>query len=511
MSSAYLHLAARRTRESVRAAIVALASVGFGELACGATVPPGSAITPRYLLRSDNGGPVSALARVNYGGGVPDDPVLLLLSNGEISYRGTRTTLENRFDVSAIPPSGPFVQVVGSSTFGLGRRADGTVAGWPAGTTGTVPPVGPFVDVACYGTGAAGVKATGQLRIWGTYVFSMPPSDPGPYVDVEVSPMTVVARTPEGLLVQFDPSATAALPPSGAFVEHRLGGTGSTALGIARRSDGTIATWGGVAPPVSFRSRAYSRCQVGATMHGGIAQADGAIWLALGGTERRFEGPYIDLAFSQRGMYALRPDGQVMKQFAVEPATGASTASLLVGDAGPAVDIAQYAKPVCIVEAGVAGRRAIFAHLEDGTVRLVEGIPWPGMSVGHDAVVLRDCVRLYPVGGSGPSGGAIIALHRDGSLSSYAAWPIAQPGVPAVPFNVPGGSFKALLGEAVTGAQRRLLAIDQQDRLVSWDPTVASPQFVVELRGSFSGVMGLPLYETARLLERFGGARERRR
>jgi septum formation protein len=35
-------------------------------------------------------------------------------------------------------------------------------------------------------------------------------------------------------------------------------------------------------------------------------------------------------------------------------------------------------------------------------------------------------------------------------------------------------------------------------------------QFVVELRGSFSGVMGLPLYETAQLLERMGASKERR-
>ena len=35
-------------------------------------------------------------------------------------------------------------------------------------------------------------------------------------------------------------------------------------------------------------------------------------------------------------------------------------------------------------------------------------------------------------------------------------------------------------------------------------------QFVVELRGSFSGVMGLPLYETAQLLERMGASQERR-
>jgi septum formation protein len=36
-------------------------------------------------------------------------------------------------------------------------------------------------------------------------------------------------------------------------------------------------------------------------------------------------------------------------------------------------------------------------------------------------------------------------------------------------------------------------------------------QFVVELRGSFSGVMGLPLYETAELLERMGAQRDRRK
>jgi septum formation protein len=35
-------------------------------------------------------------------------------------------------------------------------------------------------------------------------------------------------------------------------------------------------------------------------------------------------------------------------------------------------------------------------------------------------------------------------------------------------------------------------------------------QFVTTLRGSFSGVMGLPLYETAQMLERMGAQRDRR-
>jgi septum formation protein len=35
-------------------------------------------------------------------------------------------------------------------------------------------------------------------------------------------------------------------------------------------------------------------------------------------------------------------------------------------------------------------------------------------------------------------------------------------------------------------------------------------RFIMEMRGSYSGVMGLPLYETAELLERFAGPRDRR-
>ena len=35
-------------------------------------------------------------------------------------------------------------------------------------------------------------------------------------------------------------------------------------------------------------------------------------------------------------------------------------------------------------------------------------------------------------------------------------------------------------------------------------------RFVREMRGSYSGVMGLPLYETAQLLERLGARHERR-
>ena len=35
-------------------------------------------------------------------------------------------------------------------------------------------------------------------------------------------------------------------------------------------------------------------------------------------------------------------------------------------------------------------------------------------------------------------------------------------------------------------------------------------QFIVEIHGSYSGVMGLPLYETAQLIERMGMSQDRR-
>jgi septum formation protein len=35
-------------------------------------------------------------------------------------------------------------------------------------------------------------------------------------------------------------------------------------------------------------------------------------------------------------------------------------------------------------------------------------------------------------------------------------------------------------------------------------------QFVAAIRGSYSGVVGLPLYETAQVIERMGATRERR-
>jgi septum formation protein len=67
--------------------------------------------------------------------------------------------------------------------------------------------------------------------------------------------------------------------------------------------------------------------------------------------------------------------------------------------------------------------------------------------------------------------------------------------------------FKRLSAEEI----RQYLATGEgDDKAGAYAIQGRAARFVVELRGSYSGVMGLPLYETAELLERLGTLRERR-
>lgn len=67
--------------------------------------------------------------------------------------------------------------------------------------------------------------------------------------------------------------------------------------------------------------------------------------------------------------------------------------------------------------------------------------------------------------------------------------------------------FRALSAEDI----RQYVATGEcDDKAGAYAIQGRAAQFVRELRGSFSGVMGLPLYETAQLLERMGAQRERR-
>jgi septum formation protein len=67
--------------------------------------------------------------------------------------------------------------------------------------------------------------------------------------------------------------------------------------------------------------------------------------------------------------------------------------------------------------------------------------------------------------------------------------------------------FKPLAAEEI----RQYVATGEcDDKAGAYAIQGRAAQFVVALHGSFSGVMGLPLYETAQLLERMGAQHERR-
>ena len=84
-------------------------------------------------------------------------------------------------------------------------------------------------------------------------------------------------------------------------------------------------------------------------------------------------------------------------------------------------------------------------------------------------------------------------------------------------------AFESRLDSALSVSEvefRALSAADIDDYLESgeWDDKAGAyaiqgraARFVAEIRGSHSGIVGLPLYETAQLLERMGALRERRR
>lgn len=68
-------------------------------------------------------------------------------------------------------------------------------------------------------------------------------------------------------------------------------------------------------------------------------------------------------------------------------------------------------------------------------------------------------------------------------------------------------SFKPLAPEEI---RRYVASGEADDKAGAYGIQGRAALFVTELRGSFSGVMGLPLYETAQLLERLGVQSERR-
>ena len=82
-----------------------------------------------------------------------------------------------------------------------------------------------------------------------------------------------------------------------------------------------------------------------------------------------------------------------------------------------------------------------------------------------------------------------------------------DPGFTQVEIDAGVGNFHA---SQAAGCEQYVASGECDDKAGAYAIQGRAAQFVRSLRGSFSGVMGLPLYETAQLLERMGAQRERR-
>jgi septum formation protein len=67
--------------------------------------------------------------------------------------------------------------------------------------------------------------------------------------------------------------------------------------------------------------------------------------------------------------------------------------------------------------------------------------------------------------------------------------------------------FRALSGEEI---QQYIATGEADDKAGGYAIQGRAGQFISEIRGSYSGVMGLPLYETAQLIQRMGSPQDRR-
>ena len=433
----------------------------------------GAAITPGIIMPGDLSSPVLALHGLFDQG---FSSCLGLRADGSVFFIGGRV-FSPALNVTNHPPLGPFVQVVGSHTSGFARRSDGSLVGWPLGVIGTVAPAGSYIDVSASGQGAAAIRSDGRLRTWGWFLDSIPTQDAGPYIDVEMGEGVVVARLTDGTLRKFGGTSWGApQPPAGSFVEHKIGGTFGYLLGIARRADGTLASWGTNAPPssASFSQRSYSKCVVGPTVFGGIT-SDGDLWLATQTFERRFEGPFVDAAIGAGAFFGLLPDGSVVKQLGTEGDGSTTPYHLVATDPGVRLTVNAVPPVASIMFAGDPSRTSSFIHCEDGTVRVLDRGPWPEMPVGEEGIILRDVIEVTPIFCQGSVGGALIARTRSGELKGFATRPVANGSIPAIPYRLPSGAFRRFVGESVKSGQRRLFAIDSVGNLVRWNPVDVNP------------------------------------
>jgi len=464
-----------RKHPPVVGSAVAFAAVCFGIQTSALHAAPqtqavadGTAISAHVVVPGSNSR--SAIDVEFLGGPVGgSDAYWILRDAGTVDYFGARSGFENR------APVAPLAQVVGGA---VGRRADGTIVSWSGGPY--VPPSGGFIDVASLG-GNAAIRTDGRMFTWGFFEVSVPFTDAGPFVDVEVTPRAVVARRSDGTLTSW---GVASAFPAGSYAEHKLAYAAGLNIGVARRLDGTLAVIGPVSTPEAFRLRAYGRCLAGPRNIAAI-DANGALWVAGdAAAERRYEGPFVDAAIGSRSFLALRPDGSVVKQSAAETGPGSTEQNLAFGATGPRFELTALDDTVVVAVAGslaTGTRRSTFALSGSGVLRVIDGAPWPGMNSDAGGVIARDIVAVYPFLLWSGAGGGILVRARNGALTGFAAYPPGSDQSALGGYHAPAGFFSEFIGETKSAAGRMMFGIDVNGDLVSWNPTIARPRASVEV------------------------------
>jgi hypothetical protein len=186
---------------------------------------------------------------------------------------------------TGVPAGSDFVEVDTGPSWGVARRADGTLAVWGSGLdAGYAAPPGAFARVRADWRSGVGIRADGTVAVFGVPMMG---TLTGAFADVSVGDGWIVGRRADGTFAVVSDGTRiygeTAVPP-GTYRDL----SASLGWGVGVRSDGSLAVWGlqgladGVFPNIGQASAANLPAgndfvRAWATSFGGVAQrADGS-------------------------------------------------------------------------------------------------------------------------------------------------------------------------------------------------------------------------------------------
>jgi alpha-tubulin suppressor-like RCC1 family protein len=228
--------------------------------------------------------------------------------------------LDSNGQVSAVPTGDTFTAIAAGDAYGLGLRADGTIAAWGQNVNGQRNvPTGTYRYVACGSDFSLAIRSDGSLAAWGKNTDGQVSNVPAGnnYVAVDGGLAFAVALKSDGSLVAWGNdrwSQVSHLPTGTDFKAVAAG----DCHGVALRKDGTLATWGySAAIQDTPTDSTFTAISAGGTFCVAIRSNGSLVWWGTQSTDYGLDDvpagtDYVAVAAGYLHCIALKNDGSLV-------------------------------------------------------------------------------------------------------------------------------------------------------------------------------------------------------